>query len=54
MKDADADEYKQFAMAMTQAASDATKAAKANDPELTRAAVSRIDQACNKCHETYR
>jgi hypothetical protein len=54
MKDADADEYKQFSVAMTQAANDATKASKANDPELARTAVSRIEQACNKCHETYR
>ena len=54
MTDADSDEYKQFSTAMTQAAIDAAKAAKANDPERTRVAVSRIDQACNKCHETYR
>ena len=54
MKDADAEEYQQFSKAMTQAAVDATKASRANDPELARAAVSRIDQACNKCHETYR
>jgi len=54
MTDADSDEYKQFSMAMTQAAIDAAKAAKANDPERARVAVSRIDQACNKCHETYR
>ena len=54
MNDADVEEYKQFAVVMTQAAMDATKAARANDAELVRTAVSRIDQACNKCHETYK
>ena len=54
MTDADVEEYQQFASVMTQAAVDAAKAARAKDADLTRSAVSRIDQACNKCHETYK
>ncbi|MCY2984658.1 MAG: cytochrome c [Planctomycetota bacterium] len=54
MTDADVEEYQQFASVMTQAAVDAAKAARSNDADLTRSAVSRIDQACNKCHETYK
>ena len=54
MTDSDDAEYKQFAVVMTSAALDVAKAARTNDAELARTAVGRIDQACNKCHETYR
>jgi Cytochrome C' len=54
MTDAGDAEYKQFASVMTQAASDVAKASRAGDAELARSAVGRIDQACNKCHESYR
>jgi len=54
MTDSDDAEYKQFAAVMTSAALDVAKAARTNDAELARTAVGRIDQACNKCHETYR
>ena len=54
MNDADDDEYKKFAVAMTQAALDVLRAVRANDAELARTTVGRIDQACNKCHQTYR
>lgn len=54
MTDADDAEYKQFAVVMTGAALDVAKAARTNDVELARTAVVRIDQACSKCHETYR
>ena len=54
MTDADDAEYKQFAVVMTSAALDVAKAARSKDAELARTAVGRIDQACNKCHETYR
>ena len=54
MTDSNDAEYKQFAVVMTSAALDVAKAARTNDAELARTAVGRIDQACNKCHETYR
>lgn len=54
MTDADDAEYKQFAVVMTQSALDVARAARTNDAELARTAVGRIDQACSKCHETYR
>ena len=54
MTDSDDAEYKQFAAIMTQASLDVVKATKSNDAELARTAVGRIDQACNKCHDTYR
>lgn len=54
MTDADDQEYVKFAVAMTQAAQEAAQAARSNDAELARTAVGRIDQACTKCHETYR
>ncbi len=54
MTDADDQEYVQFATAMVQAAQEVVRAARINDAELARTAVGRIDQACIKCHETYR
>ncbi len=54
MTDADDAEYKQFAIVMKQSALDVARAARTNDAELARTAVGRIDQACSKCHETYR
>ncbi len=54
MTDSDDDEYKKFAIVMTQTAQDILKAVRANDAELARTSVGRMDQACTKCHETYR
>ena len=54
MTDADDEEYAKFATVMTQAAKEVAKAARTSDAELARTAVGRIDQACTKCHETYR
>jgi cytochrome c556 len=39
---------------MMVATKDVIKAVKTNDAELARSAVGRLDQSCNKCHETYR
>jgi len=54
MTDADDETYVQYASAMGAAAKDVLKAVKSKDAELARTAVSRIDQSCNKCHESYR
>ncbi|MEQ1829466.1 MAG: cytochrome c, partial [Pirellula sp.] len=54
MSDADDEQYAQFAATMIQAAQDVSKAARTNDPELARTAAGRLDQACGKCHETYK
>ena len=54
MTDAEDAEYKQFAVVMTHASLDVIKATRSNDAELARTAVGRIDQACSKCHDTYR
>ena len=54
MTDAEDAEYKQFASAMSQAAQDVVRGARSNDADLARLAVGRIDQACSKCHDTYR
>lgn len=54
MTDSEDAEYKQFAVVMTQASLDVVKATRTNDADLARMAVGRIDQACTKCHETYR
>lgn len=54
MTDADDENYIELAKAMVAASRDVMKAAKMNDAELARTSVSRIDQSCNKCHETYR
>ena len=54
MTDADDPQYAQLAAAMSVASQEVTKAVRTNDAELARTAVSRIDQACNKCHESYR
>ncbi len=54
MTDADDDEYIKFALVMKHTAQDVLKAVRVNDAELARTTVGRMDQACNKCHETYR
>ncbi len=54
MTDSEYAEYKQFAVVMTQASLDVVKATRSNDAELARTSVGRIDQACSKCHDTYR
>jgi len=54
MTDADDETYAQFAAAMLNAAKETLKAVKNKDAELARSAVAKIDQSCNKCHETYR
>lgn len=54
MTDADDETYAQFSADMTSAANDVAKAAKLGDADGARAAVGRIDQACSKCHESYR
>ena len=54
MTDADDQQYVEYAAIMTKAAHDVSKAVRTKDPELARTAVGRIDQACNKCHETYK
>lgn len=54
MTDAGDENYTELAKAMVGATRDLLQAVKANDAELARTAVSRIDQSCNKCHETYR
>jgi len=54
MTDADDEQYAQLAAAMSAASQEVVKAVRTNDAELARTAVSRIDQACSKCHESYR
>jgi cytochrome c556 len=54
MTDADDETYAQFAAAMLSAAKETLKAVKNKDPDLARSAVAKLDQSCNKCHETYR
>lgn len=54
MTDADDDTYVELAAQMVTAATEATKATKLGDAEAARTAVSKIDQSCNKCHESYR
>ncbi len=54
MTDADDESYVQFATAMLSAAKETLKAVKSKDAEMARGAVAKIDQSCNKCHETYR
>ncbi len=54
MNDAEDATYVQLAGAMVLSAKEASKAARNGDAELARSAVGRIDQSCNKCHETYR
>jgi hypothetical protein len=54
MNNADDEQYVQMASAMTRAALDLAKAAKSSDAELARSSTSRVDQSCNKCHESYR
>jgi len=54
MNYADEAEYKQFAKAMMESAMEVAKATRNNDAEIARSAVSRLNQACTRCHEAYR
>ncbi len=54
MTDADDDTYVELAGQMVTAATEAIKATKLGDAEAARTAVGKIDQSCNKCHESYR
>jgi hypothetical protein len=54
MTDADDKQYMEYAIAMTKAAQEVSKAVRSKDADLARTAVGRVDQACSKCHETYR
>lgn len=54
MTDADDETYASFSVAMVNAAKETLKAVKNKDAELARTAVAKIDQSCNKCHESYR
>ncbi len=54
MTDADDENYTELAKAMVTASRDVLKAVKIKDADMARTAVSRIDQSCNKCHDTYR
>ncbi len=54
MTDADDKQYAEYAITMTKAAQEVSKAVRSKDAELARMAVGRVDQACSKCHETYR
>lgn len=54
MTDADDDTYVELAAQMVTAATEAIKATKLGDSEAARTAVGKIDQSCNKCHESYR
>lgn len=54
MTDADDESYVQFAKAMVAAANETLKGVRSKDADLARSAVAKIDQSCNKCHETYR
>lgn len=54
MTDADDKQYMEYAITMTKAAQEVSKAVRSKDADIARTAVGRIDQACSKCHETYR
>lgn len=54
MLDADSEDYTEISKEMVAASKDVVKAVKANDAELARTAVGRIDQSCSKCHESYK
>lgn len=54
MLDADSEDYIEISKEMVAASKDVVKAVKANDAELARTAVGRIDQSCSKCHESYK
>ncbi len=54
MNDSDDETYAQFSQAMTDAAASVVAATIAGDAESARIGVGKIDQSCNKCHESYR
>ena len=54
MNDSDDETYAQLSQAMTDAAASVVAATIAGDAESARIGVGRIDQSCNKCHESYR
>jgi cytochrome c556 len=54
MSDSDDETYIELSQSMTEAASMVVTATIAGDAESARVAVGKIDQSCNKCHESYR
>jgi hypothetical protein len=54
MTDADDETYIELSKSMVAAALDVRRNAKSDDAEGARVAVGKIDQSCNKCHESYR
>ncbi|MFN7840921.1 MAG: cytochrome c [Pirellula sp.] len=54
MNDSDDETYTQLSQAMTDAAASVVAATIAGDAESARVGVGKIDQSCNKCHESYR
>lgn len=54
MSDSDDETYIELSQSMIEAASMVVTATIAGDAESARVAVGKIDQSCNKCHESYR
>lgn len=54
MTDADDETYVELSKGMVAAALDVRRTAKSDDAEGARVAVGKVDQSCNKCHESYR
>lgn len=54
MTDADDETYVELSKSMVAAALDVRKTARSDDAEGARVAVGKVDQSCNKCHESYR
>jgi hypothetical protein len=54
MNDSDDETYAQLSQAMSDAAASVVAATIAGDAESARVGVGKIDQSCNKCHESYR
>lgn len=54
MTDADDETYVELSKSMVAAALEVRRTAKSDDAEGARVAVGKVDQSCNKCHESYR
>lgn len=54
MTDADDETYVELSKSMVAAAIEVRRTAKSDDAEGARVAVGKVDQSCNKCHESYR
>ena len=54
MTDADDEAYVELSKSMVAAALDVRRTARSDDAEGARVAVGKVDQSCNKCHESYR